>query len=333
MFACAAEYSDGTFKTASMDILFIGTNTSGYGIDENEVRYLALNRGSGGQTVFEGSDSTVKVALLNLGQSADWQGGNVYNSNNNAGDLGDFYQWGRFADGHQNIVWSKNETDHKNQILPFGTTPDNTSDVIDYNNGGTIPTYDSNHQVEAGSNHYGKFIFTDAFASNGNDWYYDNGQHDNGLWGTAYGYDRAAQGTLTFDWDKPANNPCPSGWRIPSSWNYWDIVNGTGSDTSISEIDWDAADTNNNWKLRNASNNANGGVIITNSANEKIFLPIIGLRIFTTGSLGTFDFGSYWNCMFTDNLVFLNSNIPITLTRGGLKANGQCVRCVEEPEN
>jgi hypothetical protein len=39
MFACVAEYEDGKFKTANMDILFIGTNTAGYG-EHNGVKYL-----------------------------------------------------------------------------------------------------------------------------------------------------------------------------------------------------------------------------------------------------------------------------------------------------
>ncbi|MDR1543815.1 MAG: hypothetical protein LBS50_05295, partial [Prevotellaceae bacterium] len=111
MFACVAEYADDIFKTASLDILFIGTNTSGYGIDANGVRYLTLKRGKDGEV----QGGTMKVALLNLGQSATWN--NSYTSNNNAGDLGDYYQWGRVADGHQNIVWSKDAT-HVNQWKP-----------------------------------------------------------------------------------------------------------------------------------------------------------------------------------------------------------------------
>jgi hypothetical protein len=326
MFACAAEYSDGTFKTASMDILFIGTNTSGYGIDVNGVRYLTLKRGYNG--IVQGGE--MKVALLSLGQSADWKGGKVYTPNNNAADLGDFYQWGRVADGHQNTVWSKNETDHKNQILPFGTTPDNTSDVIDYNNGGSTPAYDANHQVANSDDHYGKFItsFGPGASYGDNDWYYD-GDHDDGLWGIATGYSRNDQGSLGFVWKYTDNNPCPSGWRIPSNWNLWDIISGTGLDTPIQDTDWGSAD-NNNWQIRDMSSNNTtyGGAIITNSANEKIFLPIIGLRMSNTGIFFP-DISAYWVSTYVDNQIYLN-NISIAISGAMDRAVGICARCVAE---
>jgi hypothetical protein len=47
IFVCLAKYNDGTYeKTPEMDILFIGTNTEGYGTDENGVKYAVLQSGT-----------------------------------------------------------------------------------------------------------------------------------------------------------------------------------------------------------------------------------------------------------------------------------------------
>jgi uncharacterized protein (TIGR02145 family) len=326
-----------------MDILFIGTNTQGYGIDANGVRYLTLNMGSGGNTVIGGSTAMMKMALLNLGQSAGWSGGG-YVSNNNAADLGDFYQWGRVADGHQNIVWSK-DSDHKNKIEPM-TGDENTSAAIDYNDSGTTPTYNSTtHQVEAGSKYYGKFINSDDYNANGNnDWYFSGGSHDNSLWGTANGIGRAAQGSLDFTWDKPENNPCPLGWRIPSMWNWWDIFEGDGLENDTVNYMYPTIGgntVNNNWQIRDVSSNgtAYGGAIATNSANEKIFLPIIGVRMMNNGDLhfGKAEhIGNYWSSTYGKifsayDVAFFNGETNSVEIGQYARSLGYCVRCVAEP--
>jgi uncharacterized protein (TIGR02145 family) len=226
---------------------------------------------------------TMKVALLNLGQSADWTLEGGYVPNNDAGDLGDFYQWGRVADGHQNVVWSKN-ANHQNQILPFGETPANTADSISYK----IPAYPSyntaDHQVAAGDPHYGKFINAGTVSSaqgGDNDWYNSNNgtaiaSHDNSLWGdgTKSSSTRASD-ILLSGWTYPSNNPCPAGWRVPSRWNWWDLYKGTGTDTSIAYSNYDGTDNTWQWRDSNgASSTAVGGVIITNDVGEKLFLPL-----------------------------------------------------------
>ncbi|MDR1545043.1 MAG: hypothetical protein LBS50_11710 [Prevotellaceae bacterium] len=324
-FQCTISNPKGPATTDNLfNIIFIKTTSAGYGIDENTgVRYLTLQKGEDGAF----NAGTMKMALLSLGQSADWTLDGGYTPNNNAGDLGDFYQWGRVADGHQNVVWSKNAS-HENQILLLGETPENTSDNIAYN-AYVSPSYDtSTCQVEAG-NYYGKFITS-------NDVYTWYSGPNCGLWGTANGSSRNYQGSLDFTWTHPTNNPCPLGWRIPSHWNWWDILDGNGSNspaTILSNIYF----YNNTWQWRDVINNAIGGEIITNKNGEKIFFPAAGTR----QNDGNFAYngsrGAFWSSTFIyeNEVCIMNFSSSNTSFRGyNFVANGACARCVateEEP--
>ncbi|MDR1543120.1 MAG: hypothetical protein LBS50_01665, partial [Prevotellaceae bacterium] len=297
--------------------------SAGYGIDENTgVRYLKLNRGYGGNTVPNGSTATMKMALLSLGQSADWTLDGGYTPNNNAADLGDFYQWGRVADGHQNIVWNK-DAYHINRTLPYGETPAYTSDTILYN--ANSLSYDpSTGQVEEG-NYYGKFINPSP------PWYSWYNSYNYGLWGTATGNNRATQGSLDFEWTYPANNPCPLGWRIPSSWNWWDIIDGNGSDTSFpdSKLISYFSFYNNTWQWRDDINNAAGGVIVTNKNGEKIFFSNMGWRHFE--NLNGRGSPSLWSSTFKNNnniFLVITSNDDLSFLGYNIINLGLCVRCV-----
>jgi uncharacterized protein (TIGR02145 family) len=317
----------------ALSIIFIKTTSKdlGYDIDANTgVRYLSIGIASDGKTVNEsdGSTETIKVALLSLGQSADWQSGKDYELNCDAADLGDFYQWGRIADGHQNTVWSKDAT-HYNTILPYGTTLANTSDVVVR---GT-PDYDSNLQIKDTEDvYYGKFI------ENPNNWHTSTA--NDSLWGNGT-YDREYDPANLSAWSTKGrnNNPCPEGWRIPSRWNFWDISFGTGVNTPSDSNMIHAK--NNIWECRNTSSGGSkaiGGAIITNKKGGKIFLPFLGYRHGNTGVL-TFlgDNGYYWSSTrshvpaqayylgFTSG-SFVNAGSGLVST----KSYGQCVRCVAD---
>jgi uncharacterized protein (TIGR02145 family) len=316
-------------KTGNLGIIFIKTNTSGYGIDANGVKYLTLQMGKDG-TVKGG---TMKVALLNLGQSADWTLAGGYVPNNEAGDLGDFYQWGRIADGHQNVVWSKNSS-HNNRIYPFGATPEHTSDTVSR---GTT-SYDSNGQIRSSAtSYYGKFILGIS-----GDW---RTSTDNYLWGNSV----TALRSLTFAWKYPSNNPCPSGWRVPSSYNFWDLYRGTGSNeiASASTDAYDASNAanNNTWQWRAHSNNSYlyfiGGVIITTTnafgEEEKLFLPASGYRFNSVGGLSNSGVeGSYWSSTFHSarayGLNFKSGNVSAGNNFTSYRIEGHLVRCVCEAE-
>jgi uncharacterized protein (TIGR02145 family) len=300
--------------TSNLDILFINTSTAGYG-EHNGVKYLLLGKGN--------TTPAFKVSLLNLGQS----------DGDDAGDLGDFYQWGRVADGHQQIGWSKNAS-HANIISATGGTVDGsvTSAVIAYN-ADTRPTYNGNHQVDVGStNYYGKFIFAGSANADGNyDWYYNNSAHDNGLWGTKSGNART-----NTSWDYSDNNPCPSGWRVPSRWNFWDLYRGTGSDTSPSSSNYNGTD--NSWEWRGQSGGSStviGGAVITNSSGERLFLPAAGSRNISGALSNIGSYGYYWSSTYNNttyisyDLAFI-SNFVSAGSGDSYKASGFSVRCVAE---
>ncbi|MDR1543769.1 MAG: hypothetical protein LBS50_05030 [Prevotellaceae bacterium] len=382
-FKCKISNNSGVSATTAddfLDIIFIKTTSAGYG-ELNGVKYITLGKGSGGKTVNEtdGSTATMKVALLNLGQSADWKGGKDYELNNNAGDLGDFYQWGRVADGHQNIVWKKPTTGLHRSLRQFtnsfGDTPANTSDTIDYINPAP-PAYNVyDHQVANADPHYGKFIDNGPISIPNSpcgdyDWYNvgnTTSGHDNDLWGNSDSSheDRLSDISLS-SWTYPSNNPCPAGWRVPSKWNFWDLFQGNGIDTGPVVMDNDNfyynEATNNTWQWRanNAYNgyndkvfgydgfdydSAHGGIIITNSAGEKIYLPTTGNR--SNGIVRQMDFfmyststySSYYGyynahslyantCNYSNYPIF-NPNLKISFSYQN-RGTGMCVRCVAD---
>jgi uncharacterized protein (TIGR02145 family) len=322
IFTCVAKYADGTFKNADMDIEFIGTNTSGYATDPvTGVKYLALQKAP--STALPAN--TLQMALLNLGQS----------EGNDATDLGDFYQWGRIADGHQHIVWRK-DTDHKDNILPFGTFPDNTSEtILRSTDAGNLAFYDSNGQIPlTTTDYYGKFIY---YSGSGIDWGIDT-DAGNGRWGNNLAINRANS-------ENPASNvndPCPSGWRVPSRYQIWDTFNGDGNDTNEPVAGTWTDANNNKWQWRDAANNAVGGALITNASGERVFLPATGYRSPAAAAVGALGGnlglrGYYWNSEHQPGAVHRGGTFSFTIDfvyAGNfvnlVKANGFPVRCVKE---
>jgi uncharacterized protein (TIGR02145 family) len=313
--------------TDNLNILFINTNnlTGGYGTDENGVKYLKLNIGDGINTVAGGSTATLQVALTNLGSDED------------ADDLGDFYQWGRVADGHEHTVWKKgiNGINRVDSITPFGSG--GTSAVIDYKDGGTTPSYNpTTHQVDAGK-YFGKFICsTGSGADNGDyDWYY-NGGHDNFLWGQSTQSANPPYRTPA----RNGNDPCPNGWKVPSRWQMIDIYSGdaSSSSTSPAATTW-VGGVNNNWVWRGASGTGSttvGGALITNANDEILFLPASGYRIYRSGALGSIgSYGYYWSSTYSSmfyayNLYFYSGIVYAGNFYNLSKAYGFSVRCVAE---
>ena len=316
-FHCILSNSRGNSTTNnSLNILFINTGTSGYGIDENGVRYLTIQKGANGNKDGATTSGRMKIALLNLGQSQNFDG----SYNNDAGDLGDFYQWGRVADGHQKTVWSKNAS-HVNIIDPMSGTLNTTSLPVPTGS----QSYDINGQIKNdGLGYYGNFITTSSSP-------YDWNKSVNNLWGdgSSSNSDPRISDIALSLWTY-ANNPCRGNWSVPSSWNMWDIYNGTGSDTSPTPTNYTG--TVNKWVWHNNSANVIGGVIITNKDGEKVFLPAAGNRGYGSGSLSLVGTnGDYWDSSAASSnnassLVFTNTSVDT----GGANSRGfgYSVRCV-----
>ena len=327
-FRCILSYPDSYVKTPNdFNIYFIrtetadGTPTGNYGI-ANGVRYLTIQKG--------GDLSGIKIALLNLGQSRNFDG----SYNNDAGDLGDFYQWGRAADGYQKSAWSKDAA-HVNTILPTSGSANATSAVVPFNNGGKTPAYDGNGQVlNNGSGHYGNYINASSAPADGeNDWYYNGGSHNGSLWGNGSNPTTRASDILLSSWTYTSNNPCPSGWRLPSAWNFWDIYDGTGADTTF-PISSNYVGAVNSWRWRGTYNNAVGGAIIANATGEKVFMPAIGYRSTINNNMGTS--GDYWGSSVSNTVTpgmswwfyFSSSNVLCNVSAS--RTLGTVVRCVAD---
>ncbi|MDR3326869.1 MAG: hypothetical protein LBT04_01835 [Prevotellaceae bacterium] len=249
-------------------MLFINTTSSGYETDPiSGVKSLTLQKGENG-TIATG---TIKVALLSLGQSGD----SYTSGSSDAADLGDFYQWGRVADGHQKTVWSKDAISHLNIINnPTFGQPNGTSGVVGrptmltWGTNSNFP--DSYEQVPnngSADNYLGKFI-----TYNIGDWHTDGTSPTaSKRWGSGT-TDRAT----AADTAKTGNDPCPSSWKVPSGYNWWDSSVGNGSGNLTTSSCTYANATNNTWQWRGLSTNggAIGGALITNAAGERVFCPL-----------------------------------------------------------
>jgi len=358
-FRCLVSNSITTtpMQTSVLNILFLRTASSGYDKDPNGVRYLTINRGG------NLNNGKINVALLNLGQSGtgslnpDPRFDDSRNLND-AGDLGDFYQWGRAADGYQHTVWSKQRISTAaigdgNSTASYAFMSNwfglrsgwgaagATSAVV--TRVAASQVYDSNGQIDpSNTGFYGNFI------SSGGDWGAQAaGNYD--LWGNGVnsraGSPTSLDGAIPWVPKAQANNPCPSGWRVPSRFEVWDIYRGDGSsvvDAGVSTGCYvSTGDNQNAWSWRGGANNAIGGVIITNSSGEKVFLPAVGTRLYDGGELFQLgDYGGYWTSTYstpnqpTMYAVYLNFT-PYVVSAGNTNANvrrsyGLSVRCVSE---
>ena len=320
-FRCILTTSTGNIlSTVTFRMLFIRTNTSGFGTDENNVHYLTLNRASHRGT----GPNTIKVALLNLGAQE-----------NDGVVLGDFYQWGRVADGHQRTVWSKDPSSRINRITPMNGNG-TTSRVIAHS---TSQTYDGNGQITNASS-YGSFIRRGTTG----DW--GNGSSGRGnLWGNGVN-SRSGSPVNLSDWAvrAQANNPCPTGWRIPSRFDLGDMHEADGNIDNGSQTNSEDSGTNDNtwaWRGMQANTNAFGAIIITNDhTGESLFLPAAGFRQPDDGALTTIagNLGVYWTSTMSNSgmsawsLRFFGNSLSVGSGTGAVfdNLNGFNVRCVKE---
>jgi len=203
-----------------------------------------------------------------------------------ADEYGDLYQWGRQADGHQL---------RSNTVTNGGAV-----------NGGTDSrdiSYDDNSQIPVGDMWYGVPVY---FKGGIYDWHGNsrNFINDN-LWNFSV---------------YPDNNPCPSGWRVPTTTELQCINDNT---TTYNTWSWNASGTR--------------GYLITPSGSSvpTLFLPAAGYRVSNYGEIYEVGTGGYyWSTSVTVSdtnaysLSFNSSAVNPNNNNG--RANAFSVRCIAD---
>jgi uncharacterized protein (TIGR02145 family) len=318
VFTCEYTNTVSTSQTVSTEIEFIHLNPANK-INFNGVDYYWVELDvAPSYTGSSNSTGKLKILATNLGTETA-----------NAADLGDFYQWGRVADGHQTIGWSYTGTILRAVNIDAATVA-NQIDKAE----GTI-AYDVNLPSLASDNppipfmqitdndHKGKFVL----AVSDYVWQVNSSVNDLYIW--------AAQTTYA----KTANDPCPSGWHVPSSYEWGALATGNPSVAGVSGTT--NSTTYNTWRYPSSgfgSASHVGGTIVTQGTNQngttRIFLPAANSRGYTDGALNYNGNGCYWSstCSNTSSSYFLD--IDSTYVDAGAhdssKADGLSVRCVAE---
>jgi uncharacterized protein (TIGR02145 family) len=181
--------------------------------------------------------------------------------------FGDLYQWGRAADGHQD----------RSLTCPLGCYD------VKINGDGV-----SNFSDNPANAWYGLFVLRD---NSDNNWVDPSTANANDLWQVLSGI----------------NNPCPSGYRLPTE-TEWNNERLSWVDPSI-----------------NSQNNADGAFA------SPLKLPLAGRRSRSSGLLDDVgSFGGYWSSSIsatvTRLLAFNGSGASISSFD---RANGVSVRCIK----
>lgn len=233
--------------------------------------------------------------------------------------FGDLYQWGRKKDGHQQRILT--DTD----VWPngIGVAATATRHSI------AQPTeLDANGQVQSSViNKYGKFIKSSSLgpvADSSGNWRRPS-QSD--LWGDGeLFYNSQSYNPI---WSISANNPCPTGWKVPSQ-KQWGAIYGGGTASNVHNNP--ALPIANTWSWIGNIAPACGYKL-----SEALFLPAAGQRLNATASLRVVgNYGFYWsstayNSMTLSYYLSLSAN---TVDPGGLttinRADGLSIRCIAE---
>ena len=296
---------------------------TGFGMT-GTTRWADINRAGG----------TIRVALLNLG-AADTDGG-----------LGYLFQWGRRADGHQVIDWTKNAS---GMTVP-GPNASGNQQRGSVSGMGITPG-------PAGSGQPTVYPWTDSFiyvlpdGSLGWDWG-TNAADNADLWGDgSFNWWSPRPSTYTWGTRAQSNNPCyallGAGWRLPNRWELWDMHWGDGTSDAPwwdpSHPQWDdMSQSNTNWYWRPMRANAAGGSIITNLAGGsghtgvQVFLPSAGVR--GGGDAGAVNYvgwyGIYWSSTQSDvffaMILYFSADLVHAGTSNASRVHGLSVRCVAE---
>ena len=132
---------------------------------------------------------------------------------------------------------------------------------------------------------------------------------------------RSTQNDNLWGATKTANDPCPTGWRVPTEAE-WASIYGSSDPNPATAV-------SNKWQWINTT--ATGGFQI----GDFLFLPAAGFRFCTDGSFYAVGVtGSYWSTTISNDItdmydLYFGNTFVIPLTDGS-RAHGMSVRCISE---
>jgi uncharacterized protein (TIGR02145 family) len=313
-------------EDATSDTLFIDKDNTNYGINEpGKVYQFYCVVVSGSQYGISGTGRVVygtgarlanggwiKVANANLGavqtkpladQIAYQPSADSSTVNNKAYDptvYGDWYQWGRKKDGHQ-----------ERRVLATGTVSDylNTTGGVE-----TSKLNDADGQIKDSETAlYGKFIQRNAGT---NDWRQYPETTENSAPANAWTWGDPVNGITDLD---PCRSELGGTWHVPT------------------QAEWAQIASNNTWVWQDGGANGTSGYLLKPGGAKKptaLFLPAAGPRTHNGGAqyrVGSVSY--YWSSTVTSstisyNLYFTSGSINAANT--GSRSDGFTVRCVSE---
>ncbi|NDV95699.1 hypothetical protein D0T84_12350 [Dysgonomonas sp. 521] len=238
----------------------------------------------------------VKVTFAHVNLGAE-------NDNDPCNCLGDLYQWGRVADGHEKRTsagYPTNDTSSENGIAA-------NEDL------------DINGQIAEGNASEGKFIKQkdDPYS-----WRPVDGMI--GLWG-----DSSTEFSANYNQAKGTVDPCPTGWKVPSQKQWGAIYRGgiaSGDPGSATSSSWNYLGRTLIWERWGSTSGY--------KVAEALYLPLCGYRSHETAQTYLVGhYGAYWcSTVLSNNAYYLHLDGGSIIVPGGNRprAYGFSVRCVPE---